>query len=91
MGQNGRVNESGLTLRSRRLRVYYTYYQLYGISFLSFAVCDGAEYAVNDKQFFLPGRLVTFKCEWPACARLKAPDAMARHLFFVPEWVFNFG
>jgi hypothetical protein len=23
--------------------------QLYGISFLSFAVCDGAEYAVNDK------------------------------------------
>jgi hypothetical protein len=37
--------------------------QLYGISFLSFAVCDGLEYAVNDKQFFLPGRLVTFKCE----------------------------
>jgi hypothetical protein len=23
--------------------------QLYGISFLSLAVCDGAEYAVNDK------------------------------------------
>ena len=37
--------------------------QAYGISLLSFAVCDGVEYAVKDKQFFLPGRLVTFKCE----------------------------
>ena len=42
--------------------------QLYGISFLSLAVCDGAEYAVNERQFFLPGRLKTFRWEWPACA-----------------------
>jgi len=65
--------------------------QLYGISFLSLAVCDGAEYAVNERLFFLPGRLETFRWEWPACARLKTPEAKARHLFFDPEWVFNFG
>lgn len=38
-------------------------HQLYGINFLSLAVCDGEECAVNDKRFFLPGRLVTFKWE----------------------------
>lgn len=42
---------------------YKVSYQLYGINFLSLAVCDGEEYAVNDKKFFLPGRLVTFKWE----------------------------
>ena len=45
--------------------------QLCGINFLSLAVCDGEEYAVNDKRFFLPGRLETFKWEWPECAWLK--------------------
>lgn len=35
--------------------------QLYGINFLSLEVWDGDEYAVNDKRFFLPGRLETFK------------------------------
>lgn len=37
--------------------------QLCGINFLSLAVWDGEEYAVNDKRFFLPGRLETFKWE----------------------------
>jgi hypothetical protein len=46
-------------------------YEPYGINFLSLAVCGGEEYAVNDKRFFLPGRLETFKWEWPECAWTK--------------------
>ena len=28
---------------------------------------------------------------WLVLTRLKAPEAIARHLFFVPECVFSFG
>jgi hypothetical protein len=28
---------------------------------------------------------------WVLLTRLNTPEARARHLFFVPEWVFNFG
>ena len=49
--------------KSRGIPQYRLSYQLYGINFLSLAVCDGEECAVNDKRFFLPGRLETFKWE----------------------------